>query len=59
MHTFVLFLYLGEKWLDHSTGAPPHGQIQSTADKKYFEKKSSRKFQKGKLGFDTYQQLYT
>ena len=38
MHTFVLFIYL-EKLLDHSTGAPPHGHIQSTADKKYFEKK--------------------
>ena len=39
MHTFVLFIHLGEKLLDHSTGAPPHGQIQSTADKKYFEEK--------------------
>ena len=56
MHTFVLFIHLGEKLLDHSTGAPPHGQIQSTADKKYFEEK---KFQKEKLGFDTCQQLFT
>ena len=59
MHTFVLFIHLGEKLLDHSTGAPPHGQIQSTADKIYFEKKSCRKFQKEKLGFDTCQQLFT
>ena len=46
-YTFLLFIYLGEKLLDHSTAASPYKHIQSIQMKDIW-KKSSRKFQKSK-----------